>query len=103
MIGIKANSQPADVTGAASRRFADEPVPSVRPKAMNPTNAAIFSDAGTFVTVRPGPTPTMWTSAATTIAALATSVCTENVSGTYGIGTTRNGVLLAEPGMNRSR
>ena len=36
------------------------------------------------------------------IAALATSVCTENVIGTKGIGTTNSGVEFAVPGIKRS-
>jgi len=104
MIGMSAKSHPAVVTGAAlCCRFAAAPVPSVRPKAMKPTNAATFSAARMLVTVRPGPTPTMCTRAATTIAELATSVWTENVSGTYGTGMTKSGAALAVPGMKRSR
>ena len=70
---------------------------------MNPTKAATLRAARMLVTMPPGPRQRMCTNAAATIAALATSVCTENVSGSYGMGTTNRAVLLAAPGKNRSR
>ena len=70
---------------------------------MNMSSADTLSAASTLPMIRPGPTPRMCTHAISAIAAIATSVCRENVSGTYGSGTTKNGVLLAAPGKKRSR
>ena len=69
---------------------------------MNTSSASTFSVASTFITTRPGPTPTMCTNANSHTAVIASSVCRENVSGTYGSGMTKNGVEFAAPGMNRS-
>ena len=69
---------------------------------MNTSSASTFSVASTFITTRPGPTPTMCTIANSQTAVIASSVCRENVSGTYGSGMTKNGVEFAAPGINRS-
>ena len=102
--GISARSQLLPVTApAACWRFALEPAPIEKPTAMKTSSAVTFSVARALLTTRPGPTPRMWMPANSQTATIATIVWRENDSGTNGIGTTKNGVEFATPGMNRSR
>ena len=88
----------------AAGRLALEPAPIENPSAMNISSADTFSAASTLPMMRPGPdAANVHATPSAQIAAIATSVCRENVSGTYGSGMTKNGVLFAAPGMNRSR
>src|SRR5688572_12253384 len=103
MTGTSASSQFVGLIGAATCcRLAVDPTPTANPAAMNTSSAITFSVASTFITARPGPTPTMCTKAKSHTAVIASTVCRENVSGTYGSGMTKSGAELATPGMNRS-
>src|SRR5688572_4800970 len=101
--GTSASSQLAGlIDAAACCRFALDPTPTANPAAMNTRSASTFNVASTFITARPGPTPTMCTRANSQTAIIASTVCRENVSGTYGSGMTKIGVEFAAPGINRS-
>lgn len=100
-----ARNQPAADTGAAaSVRRALSPLPSVKPQAMNRTNAETFSVASRLLTKRPGPTPRTWTNARAQMSASAMIVCGEkescSVPGT--IGMAKNGVVSPAAGKNRA-
>src|SRR5688500_8273972 len=101
--GMKANSQLPTATGPAWLfRFDIWPVPNANPIAMKISSADTFNVARKFIITRPGPTPRRWTTASSHTDAIATSVCVDTVSGTYGSGTVNHGVELALPGTKRS-
>ena len=102
MTGMSASSQAPAPTGAAPcTRFAAEPAPTVKPRAMKISSADTFRPASTFITRRPGPTPRTWIQAISPIAASATIACREIVSGTNGSGMTRSGVASFAAGTKR--
>src|SRR5687768_18359383 len=93
--GMNANSQLVAATSPpAVETLPNDPVPNAKPAAINNRNAVTLSAASTFIATRPGPTPMMCTAASSQTDATATRVCTENVSGTYGIGIVNSGVWL---------
>ena len=75
-------------------RLALEPAPIEKPRAMNISSAEhLERGKNVHPACAPARRRTMCTNAKSPIATIATSVCRENVNGTNGSGTTKNGVV----------